>query len=63
MNGAGRPSPETAIRNLHCVGHWTQPGGGITPVIVSAERVARTVLAGAPSGAATLAAELAVAGG
>ncbi len=44
--GDGRPSPETAIRNLHCVGHWTRPGGGITPVIVSAQRVAQTILRG-----------------
>ncbi|HYN19579.1 MAG TPA: NAD(P)/FAD-dependent oxidoreductase, partial [Thermoanaerobaculia bacterium] len=42
--GAGRPAPETAIRNLYCVGHWTQPGGGITPVIVSAQRVAQEIL-------------------
>ena len=28
-------------RNLYCVGHWTRPGGGITPVIVSAQRVAQ----------------------
>jgi phytoene dehydrogenase-like protein len=47
--GAGRPAPETAIRGLHCVGHWTQPGGGITPVIVSAQRVAQTVLRGSTS--------------
>lgn len=47
--GAGRPAPETAIRGLHCVGHWTQPGGGITPVIVSAQRVAQTVLHGSPA--------------
>lgn len=46
--GEGRPAPETAIRNLYCVGHWTQPGGGITPVIVSAERVARAILEGRP---------------
>jgi phytoene dehydrogenase-like protein len=44
--GAGRPVPETAIRGLHCVGHWTQPGGGITPVIVSAQRVAQAILRG-----------------
>lgn len=44
----GRPTPETAIRNLYCVGHWTQPGGGITPVIVSAQRVARAILEGSP---------------
>jgi hypothetical protein len=36
----------TSIKNLHMVGHWTQPGGGITPVIVSAQRVARTILTG-----------------
>ncbi len=36
----------TSIKNLHLVGHWTQPGGGITPVIVSAQRVARTILTG-----------------
>lgn len=42
--GEGRPSPETAIGNLYCVGHWTQPGGGITPVIVSAQRVAQAIL-------------------
>lgn len=42
--GDGRPRLETAIRNLYCVGHWTQPGGGITPVIVSAQRVAQAIL-------------------
>lgn len=36
----------TPVRNLHMAGHWTQPGGGITPVIVSAQRVARTILTG-----------------
>jgi phytoene dehydrogenase-like protein len=44
--GDGRPTPETAVRNLYCVGHWTQPGGGITPVIVSAQRVAGLILRG-----------------
>lgn len=44
--GDGRPAPETAIRNLYCVGHWTQPGGGITPVIVSAQQVAGEILRG-----------------
>jgi prolycopene isomerase len=47
--GEGRPTPETAIANLYCVGHWTQPGGGITPVIVSAQRVAQAILAGRPA--------------
>ncbi|HEV7787051.1 MAG TPA: hypothetical protein VGQ28_17035, partial [Thermoanaerobaculia bacterium] len=61
--GAGRPAPETAIANLHCVGHWTRPGGGVTPVIVSAQQVARTILRGAPDRAPLgLPAGLAVAG-
>lgn len=44
--GAMRPSNETPIQDLHLVGHWTQPGGGIVPVIVSAQRVAETILKG-----------------
>jgi phytoene desaturase len=44
--GAGRLPFYTPIRNLYLTGHWTQPGGGITPVIVSAQRVARVVLTG-----------------
>ncbi len=43
--GEGRPGVETPIQNLFCVGHWTRPGGGITPVIVSAERVVERILA------------------
>jgi phytoene dehydrogenase-like protein len=44
---AGNRLPNmTSIKNLHLVGHWTQPGGGITPVIVSAQRVARIILSG-----------------
>jgi hypothetical protein len=31
------------VKNLYFVGHWTQPGGGITPVIVSAMRVAKSI--------------------
>jgi prolycopene isomerase len=45
--GAGRPDLDTGVRGLWCVGHWTRPGGGITPVIVSAQRVAEAVLRGA----------------
>jgi phytoene dehydrogenase-like protein len=61
--GAGRPAPEAAIANLHCVGHWTQPGGGVTPVIVSAQRVAQTILRGASTAAPLgLPAHLALAG-
>jgi prolycopene isomerase len=44
--GDGRPDLETAVPGLYCVGHWTRPGGGITPVIVSAQQVARRVLSG-----------------
>jgi phytoene desaturase len=44
--GDARPSNTTPIENLYLVGHWTQPGGGITPVIVSAQRVAKLVLTG-----------------
>jgi phytoene dehydrogenase-like protein len=40
----------TPIDNLYLTGHWTQPGGGITPVIVSAQRVARTILTGRDDG-------------
>lgn len=45
--GDGRPARTTPIRNLYLVGHWTRPGGGITPVIVSAQQVAAAVIQGA----------------
>ena len=45
--GAGRPDIHGTIGNLSFVGHWTRPGGGITPVIVSAQQVAREILSGA----------------
>lgn len=44
--GAARLPYHTPIRNLYLTGHWTQPGGGITPVIVSAQRVAKVILTG-----------------
>lgn len=44
--GSGRPGIDSPVRNLFLVGHWTRPGGGVTPVIVSAQRVARAVLDG-----------------
>ena len=34
------------------VGHWTRPGGGITPVIVSAQQVAAAVVQGTREAAA-----------
>ncbi len=43
--GAHRPALDGLVKNLYFVGHWTQPGGGITPVIVSAMRVAETIAA------------------
>ncbi|MEZ5400200.1 MAG: NAD(P)/FAD-dependent oxidoreductase [Bryobacteraceae bacterium] len=44
--GPGRLPQTTPIDNLFLVGHWTQPGGGITPVIVSAQLAAKLVLTG-----------------
>jgi phytoene dehydrogenase-like protein len=44
--GPARPAASGLVRDLHLVGHWTQPGGGITPVIVSAQRAAQAILAG-----------------
>ena len=41
--GESRPDITAGIPNLFFVGHWTRPGGGITPVIVSAQDVARRV--------------------
>jgi len=43
--GAHRPATDGLVKNLYFVGHWTQPGGGITPVIVSAMRVAEAIAA------------------
>jgi phytoene desaturase len=44
--GAARLPVVTPVENLYLVGHWTQPGGGITPVIISAQRAAHTILSG-----------------
>ena len=41
--GEQRPGNQGPVENLWHVGHWTRPGGGITPVIVSAIEVAREV--------------------
>jgi phytoene dehydrogenase-like protein len=41
--GAQRPDVVAPLKNLYFVGHWTQPGGGITPVMISAMRVARLI--------------------
>jgi phytoene desaturase len=42
--GSRRPAIASAVRNLFFTGHWTQPGGGITPVIVSARLAAQAVV-------------------
>jgi phytoene dehydrogenase-like protein len=44
--GAARPDLTGPVDDLYTVGHWTRPGGGITPVIVSAQLVAKAVAAG-----------------
>ncbi len=41
--GNGRPDVEGPVRGLYLVGHWTRPGGGVTPVIMSAVRVAEKI--------------------
>jgi phytoene dehydrogenase-like protein len=41
--GADRPYVVSPLKNLYFAGHWTQPGGGITPVMVSAMRVANLI--------------------
>jgi phytoene dehydrogenase-like protein len=49
--GDGRPDLPAPLAGLYTVGHWTRPGGGITPVIVSAQRAARLASgAGASAG-------------
>ena len=48
--GANRLPVYTPVDNLYLTGHWTQPGGGITPVIVSAQRVAKIILTGRDEG-------------
>jgi phytoene dehydrogenase-like protein len=42
----GRPACTGPVANLHFTGHWTRPGGGITPVIISAMDVARAITGG-----------------
>jgi prolycopene isomerase len=50
--GDGRPGIRGPIDDLYLVGHWTRPGGGITPVIVSALHAAGAVLGATDDGAA-----------
>ena len=41
--GNHRTDVVSPIKNLYFVGHWVQPGGGITPVIMSAMKVAKMI--------------------
>lgn len=41
--GDARPGVEGPVEGLYLVGHWTRPGGGITPVIVSAVHAAEAI--------------------
>jgi phytoene desaturase len=50
--GDGRPGIRGPVADLYLVGHWTRPGGGITPVIVSALHAAAAVLGATKDGAA-----------
>ena len=42
--GDNRPDIRFPIQNVYLTGHWTRPGGGITPVIVSAQNAASAVV-------------------
>ncbi|HSR68354.1 MAG TPA: NAD(P)/FAD-dependent oxidoreductase [Acidobacteriota bacterium] len=39
-----RPGLRGPVDGLYFAGHWTQPGGGITPVIISAQRAVQMAL-------------------
>jgi phytoene dehydrogenase-like protein len=41
--GERRPDIRGPLPNLYFTGHWTRPGGGVTPVIVSAMQVAEMI--------------------
>jgi phytoene desaturase len=43
--GDGRPAVVSPVRDLYFVGHWTRPGGGITPVMISAMQAASHIAA------------------
>jgi len=43
--GLDRPGPDTPIRDLYLVGHWTRPGGGVASVLASARTLAERLLA------------------
>jgi prolycopene isomerase len=44
--GGQRPHIQSPLPNLYFVGHWSRPGGGITPVMVSAMQAADLIIGG-----------------
>lgn len=44
--GDRRPDVVGPVEGLYLVGHWVRPGGGITPVIVSGQRVVALIVRG-----------------
>jgi phytoene dehydrogenase-like protein len=42
--GEKRPDIRGPFKNLYFTGHWTRPGGGITPVMISAMQAAKLIL-------------------
>jgi phytoene dehydrogenase-like protein len=41
--GDRRPAIQSPFKNLYFVGHWAQPGGGITPVMISAMQAVKLI--------------------
>ncbi len=41
--GEHRPAIQSPFKNLYFVGHWAQPGGGITPVMISAMQAVKLI--------------------
>src|SRR5947209_1561774 len=41
--GEQRPGIQGPFKNLYFVGHWAQPGGGITPVMISAIQAVKRI--------------------
>jgi len=47
--GERRPAIQSPFKNLYFVGHWAQPGGGITPVMISAMQTVKLITRSAES--------------
>jgi prolycopene isomerase len=44
QTGAARLGRKTPVEGLWLAGHWTQPGGGVMPVVVSGLQTAQALL-------------------